>query len=185
MWIFIVAGALYLIGVGVVLVLRPSFMFTPDGAWKEFGIGKNDERYTPCPFWLFCLTWAAISYILVILTVPSFVDSNRENRISKAAREVSRAAADVASAEADAARATAAARAVNLSRVSAENAYNDSAFLNEIRRRPHYLDYYEPRPAPPPPPPPAVAISSPDSDNLIALRPPPPPEAQLPSPLRA
>ena len=71
MWIFIVAGALYLIGVGVVLVLRPSFMFTPDGAWKEFGIGKNDERYTPCPFWLFCLSWAAISYILVILTVPS------------------------------------------------------------------------------------------------------------------
>ena len=47
-------------------------MFTPDGNWKEFGIGKNDARYTPFTFWLFCLVWAFISYILVLLISPIF-----------------------------------------------------------------------------------------------------------------
>ena len=70
MWTFIIAGAVYLIGVGVVLVLRPAFMFTPDGNWKEFGIGQRDDRYTPFPFWLFCLTWALVSYVLVLLLRP-------------------------------------------------------------------------------------------------------------------
>jgi hypothetical protein len=72
MWTFIIAGAVYLIGVGVVLVLRPAFMFTPDGTWKEFGIGQRDDRYTPFPFWLFCLTWALLSYVLVLLLKPYF-----------------------------------------------------------------------------------------------------------------
>jgi hypothetical protein len=72
MWTFIIAGALYLIGVGVVLVLRPAFMFTPDGNWKEFGIGQREDRYTPFPFWLFCLTWAILSYVIVLLLRPLF-----------------------------------------------------------------------------------------------------------------
>jgi hypothetical protein len=73
MWTFIIAGAMYLIGVGVVLVLRPAFMFTPDGNWKEFGIGQRDDRYTPFPFWLFCLTWALVSYVVVLLLKPLIV----------------------------------------------------------------------------------------------------------------
>ena len=72
MWTFIFAGVLYLTGVAVVLVLKPSFMFTPDGVWKEFGIGKNEARYTPFTFWIFCLVWAFVSYILVILIEPFF-----------------------------------------------------------------------------------------------------------------
>jgi len=72
MWTFIFAGLLYLTGVAVVLVLKPSFMFTPDGGWKEFGIGKNESRYTPFTFWLFCLVWALVSYIIVILVEPVF-----------------------------------------------------------------------------------------------------------------
>jgi hypothetical protein len=72
MWTFIFAGLLYLTGVAVVLVLKPSFMFTPDGVWKEFGIGKNEDRYTPFTFWLFCLVWAFVSYIVVILIEPFF-----------------------------------------------------------------------------------------------------------------
>ncbi len=47
-------------------MIRPSYMFTPDGLWKEFGIEKGDE-YTLCPFWLFCLVWAFISYMAVVL----------------------------------------------------------------------------------------------------------------------
>ena len=72
MWTFIFAGVLYLIGVAVILVIKPSFMFTPDGNWKEFGIGKNEARYTPFTFWLFCLVWAFISYILVLVISPIF-----------------------------------------------------------------------------------------------------------------
>ena len=87
MWTFIFAGLLYLTGVAVVLVLKPSFMFTPDGNWKEFGIGKNESRYTPFTFWLFCLVWAFVSYMLVILISPLFerkdvpsVNTNRRNK---------------------------------------------------------------------------------------------------------
>jgi hypothetical protein len=72
MWTFIFAGLLYLTGVAVVLVLKPTFMFTPDGVWKEFGIGKNESRYTPFTFWLFCLVWALVSYIIIIMLEPLF-----------------------------------------------------------------------------------------------------------------
>ena len=76
MWTFIISGALYLTGVAVVLVLKPSFMFTPDGTWKEFGIGQDPSRYTNFPFWLFCLIWAVVSYIIVLITLPLF-DTNQ------------------------------------------------------------------------------------------------------------
>jgi hypothetical protein len=66
MWTFVLSGSLYLIGVAVVLVLRPSTMFTPDGNWKEFGIGKRQDKYTPFPFWLFCIVWALLSYGLIL-----------------------------------------------------------------------------------------------------------------------
>ena len=69
MWTFVIAGIVYLIGVGVVLMIRPSYMFTPDGDWKEFGIGQNEDRYTPFPFWLFCLVWAIVSYMAVMICI--------------------------------------------------------------------------------------------------------------------
>ena len=72
MWTFFTAGVLYLLGVAAVLLIKPSFMFTPDGQWKEFGIGQNPDRYTPFPFWLFCLSWAIVSYILILLLLPLF-----------------------------------------------------------------------------------------------------------------
>jgi hypothetical protein len=68
---FIISGVVYLVGVAIILVIRPSYMFTPDGNWKEFGIGKSEDRYTPFPFWLFCIVWALVSYVLVISLTPS------------------------------------------------------------------------------------------------------------------
>ena len=70
MWAFIISGALYLVGVAVALVIKPSFMFAPDGAWKEFGIGQDEKRYTVFPFWLFCLVWAVLSYVIVLTLMP-------------------------------------------------------------------------------------------------------------------
>ncbi len=42
-------------------------MFTQDGIWKEFGIGRNPETHTWMPFWLFCILWALLSYLLTVL----------------------------------------------------------------------------------------------------------------------
>ena len=78
MWVFLAAGTLYLIGVAVVLVLKPRWMFTPDGNWKEFGIGKREDRYTPFPFWMFCLVWALVSYAVVVLVSPWISTESQE-----------------------------------------------------------------------------------------------------------
>jgi hypothetical protein len=66
MWTFLIAGIVYLVGVGIMLYVRPSSMFAPDGSWKEFGIGKSKDSHTPFPFWLFCLTWAIVAYTTVV-----------------------------------------------------------------------------------------------------------------------
>jgi hypothetical protein len=60
-------GILYLTGIGVILLLKPSIFFTENGDWKEFGIGRNPQSYTWMPFWLFCIFWALISYSLVFI----------------------------------------------------------------------------------------------------------------------
>jgi len=78
---FIVAGALYLVGVAVVLVIKPSIMFTPDGNWKEFGIGQSEARYTTFPFWLFCLLWAVLSYVIVLMVLPLVYDDQESEPI--------------------------------------------------------------------------------------------------------
>ena len=70
MWAFVISGALYLVGVAVALVIKPSFMFAPDGTWKEFGIGQDEKRYTVFPFWLFCLVWAVLAYVIVLTLTP-------------------------------------------------------------------------------------------------------------------
>jgi hypothetical protein len=64
---FIFAGALYLVGVAVVLVIRPLSMFDASGNWLEFGIGKPANKFTPFPFWMFCLIWALVSYAIVLI----------------------------------------------------------------------------------------------------------------------
>lgn len=67
MRLLIFSGVLYLIGVASILFLRPSLMFTPDGIWKEFGIGRNPETHTWLPFWIFCIIWALLSYLIVVI----------------------------------------------------------------------------------------------------------------------
>ena len=76
---FSIAGSLYLVGVGIVLFMKPSYMFTPDGDWKEFGIGQNEDRYSPFPFWLFCLVWALVAYFLVVLMEPTIFGQVERN----------------------------------------------------------------------------------------------------------
>ncbi len=66
------AGIVYLIGVALVLAIKPGWMFMEDGTWKEFGIGRNPATHTWMPFWLFAVLWALISYIAVVVGYAIF-----------------------------------------------------------------------------------------------------------------
>ena len=70
MSLLVYSGLLYLIGISAILILKPNLMFTKEGVWKEFGLGRNKEKYTWMPFWLFAVMWAILSY-LIILTIAS------------------------------------------------------------------------------------------------------------------
>lgn len=67
MTILIYAGLLYLFGISIVLMLKPELMFTPEGVWKEFGLGRAKQKYTWMPFWLFSIFWAILSYLFVLI----------------------------------------------------------------------------------------------------------------------
>lgn len=67
MTLLIYAGLLYLIGISVVLILKPELMFAKDGSWKEFGLGRSKHKYTWMPFWLFAISWAIISYVIILI----------------------------------------------------------------------------------------------------------------------
>jgi len=68
----LLSGLLYLIVIAIVLTIKPKFMFTEDGVWKEFGIGRNPATHTWLPFWLFAILWALVSYIIVIILLCFF-----------------------------------------------------------------------------------------------------------------
>lgn len=66
----LLSGILYLIGVIVVLLIRPPIMFNENGHWKEFGIISTE--HTIFPFWMFCIVWGIISYMVSLLLVGEF-----------------------------------------------------------------------------------------------------------------
>jgi hypothetical protein len=67
MSLLIYAGLLYLAGISTILLLKPELMFAKDGSWKEFGLGRNKQKYTWMPFWLFAISWSIISYVIVLV----------------------------------------------------------------------------------------------------------------------
>jgi hypothetical protein len=71
MTLLIYAGLLYLFGISTVLILKPKLMFAKDGSWKEFGLGRNKDKYTWMPFWLFAIMSAIISYVIVLVIASS------------------------------------------------------------------------------------------------------------------
>ena len=82
MYLLISSGILYLIGISIVLMLKPELMFSADGKWKEFGIGRSKDKYTWLPFWLFAIMWAIISY-MIVLVIASHTQLNVvENNVS-------------------------------------------------------------------------------------------------------
>ena len=80
MSLLIFAGLLYLIGISTMLILKPTLMFSNDGNWKEFGLGRNKHKYTWMPFWLFAIMWAIISYIIVLVIASTYCIAGVTNK---------------------------------------------------------------------------------------------------------
>jgi len=69
--ILAVAFGFYIFGISLVLYFKPYIMFGKGGDWKEFGIGRGENR-TVIPFWLFCIFWAFISYGVALVMMSQF-----------------------------------------------------------------------------------------------------------------
>jgi hypothetical protein len=87
MSLLIYSGLLYLLGISIILTFKPDVMFTKEGNWKEFGLGRSKSRYTWMPFWLFAIVWAILSYLLVLVVASHTglggVTNNTEISVSK------------------------------------------------------------------------------------------------------
>jgi len=87
MSLLIYSGLLYLLGISVILTFKPDVMFTKEGNWKEFGLGRSKSHYTWIPFWLFAILWAILSYLIVLViashTGLAGVTTNTEVVVSK------------------------------------------------------------------------------------------------------
>ena len=82
MKVFLFAGLIYLAGIAAILLIKPDVMFRKDGTWKEFGLGRNPNNYTWCPFWLFCIFWALVSYIISTIAIRIALSGSRTNNVS-------------------------------------------------------------------------------------------------------
>jgi hypothetical protein len=67
MSLLIYSGLLYLLGISIILTLKPEIMFSKEGNWKEFGLGRSKAHYTWMPFWLFAILWAILSYVIILV----------------------------------------------------------------------------------------------------------------------
>ena len=45
-------------------------MFHSNGNWKEFGTISSE--HTIFPFWMFCIVWAVVSYIITLLLLQEY-----------------------------------------------------------------------------------------------------------------
>jgi len=66
----ILSAVLYLLGIAILLLFRPALMFKKDGTWKEFGTASVEHSIFP--FWLFCIVWAIVSYMITMLVVGEY-----------------------------------------------------------------------------------------------------------------
>ena len=58
------AICIYMVGIAILLYLRPKTMFRDDGVWKEFGLQKDGTVF---PFWMFAIVWAVLAYAIATL----------------------------------------------------------------------------------------------------------------------
>jgi hypothetical protein len=78
MKVLLLSCLFYLIGITVVLYIKPNIMFQENGNWKEFGVNQ-DSKHTWFPFWLFCISWAFVSYGLSSFTY--YIIGSEDNNV--------------------------------------------------------------------------------------------------------
>ena len=78
MKVLLLSCLFYLIGITLILYIKPNIMFQENGNWKEFGLNQ-DAKHTWFPFWLFCITWAFVSYGLSSFTYSMIGNDNESN----------------------------------------------------------------------------------------------------------
>jgi len=61
--------SLYVIIFGVIVFLKPSFLYNVDGSLREFGLGSNKK--TVLPVWLVSILTAIMSYFFVLYYLAS------------------------------------------------------------------------------------------------------------------
>jgi len=66
----IVAIVIYVLLFTTVNVLKPAFMYNPDGSIKQFGVGYRKK--TIIPIWLISVVIAIISYFSVMAYTTTF-----------------------------------------------------------------------------------------------------------------
>jgi hypothetical protein len=63
----LVSIILFIIFFGVIQMLKPSFLYNPDGSLREFGVGYKNK--TILPVWLLSLVLGILSYVVVLFYI--------------------------------------------------------------------------------------------------------------------
>jgi hypothetical protein len=67
--ISLVAISLYIITFGLLVYIKPSFLYNKDGSLREFGLGTSKK--TVLPVWLASILIAILSYFFVLYYLAS------------------------------------------------------------------------------------------------------------------
>ena len=65
----LVSISLYVIIFGLLIYIKPSFLYNKDGSLREFGLGSNKK--TVLPVWLVSILVAILSYFFVLYYLAS------------------------------------------------------------------------------------------------------------------
>ena len=67
--ITLIAIILFVIMFGLIVMIKPAFLYNKDGSIREFGIGYRNK--TILPIWLLSLILGIVSYLLVMFYLAS------------------------------------------------------------------------------------------------------------------
>jgi len=67
--ITLIAIILFIIMFGIIVMIKPAFLYNKDGSVREFGIGYRNK--TILPIWLLSLILGIVSYLLVMFYLAS------------------------------------------------------------------------------------------------------------------
>jgi hypothetical protein len=67
--LIVVSIIIYIFLYGIIIALRPAFLYNTDGSLREFGIGL--KRKTVIPAWLLAIILSVSSYFIVLYYITS------------------------------------------------------------------------------------------------------------------